>query len=118
MKPKKLIWISFPLILLAGAYFLGSQPETPRFDPKLPVVPSEPTALERYVSENESKHRLKPENEAQIVWADSTKRKTPYSVLYLHGFSASQMEGNPVHRDFAKEFDCNLYLARLSDHGV
>jgi pimeloyl-ACP methyl ester carboxylesterase len=38
--------------------------------------------------------------------------------VYLHGFSASQGEGDPVHRAFAKRFRCNLYLARLADHGI
>jgi pimeloyl-ACP methyl ester carboxylesterase len=84
----------------------------------LPSVPSEPSALEQYIAANEARHKLKPDNEARIVWNDSTKRKTPYSVVYLHGFSASQEEGDPVHVDFAKRFGCNLYLARLSDHGV
>jgi esterase/lipase len=28
------------------------------------------------------------------------------------------MEGDPVHRRFAKEFGCNLFLARLADHGI
>lgn len=28
------------------------------------------------------------------------------------------MEGDPVHRRFAKEFGANLYLARLADHGI
>lgn len=39
-------------------------------------------------------------------------------MVYLHGFSASQGEGDPVHKQFAKEFGCNLYLARMSDHGI
>ncbi|MCB0644885.1 MAG: alpha/beta hydrolase, partial [Phaeodactylibacter sp.] len=56
-------------------------------------------------------------NEARIIWADSI-RKTPYSVVYLHGFSASQMEGDPLHRDFAKRYGANLYLARLAEHGL
>jgi esterase/lipase len=38
--------------------------------------------------------------------------------VYLHGFSASQEEGNPVHRNIAKQFGCNMYLARLSEHGI
>ncbi|MEI9959446.1 MAG: alpha/beta hydrolase [Ferruginibacter sp.] len=33
-------------------------------------------------------------------------------------FSASQEEGNPVHRDIAKTFGCNLYLSRLAEHGI
>jgi pimeloyl-ACP methyl ester carboxylesterase len=36
----------------------------------------------------------------------------------LHGFSASQEEGNPVHRNVAKYFGCNLYLSRLAEHGI
>jgi esterase/lipase len=28
------------------------------------------------------------------------------------------MEGDPVHRNIAKKFHCNLYLARLAEHGL
>ena len=62
---------------------------------------------------------MKPDNEARILWInDSTKQKTEYAVVYLHGFSASQEEGDPVHTDFAKKFGCNLFLSRLEDHGI
>jgi esterase/lipase len=118
MRSRKLVWFTFPVILLIGIYYLGPQPEKPSFNTDPPVVPGEAALLESYVREQESQHKIKPQNEAQIVWADSTKSKTPFSVLYLHGFSASQIEGDPVHRNFAKDFGCNLYLARLSDHGV
>ncbi len=115
---RKLIFITFPIIVLVGIYFLGPEPARPKFDPAMPAVPQSPDELEKYVSHQESKHKLKPENEARIVWSDSTKKKTEYSVVYLHGFSASQEEGNPVHRDFARKFGCNLYLARMTDHGI
>jgi len=53
------------------------------------------------------------------VWADTaTKKKTEYVIVYLHGFSASQKEGDPVHRAIAKKFGCNLYLSRLAEHGI
>ena len=53
------------------------------------------------------------------MWAnDSVHTKTPYAIVYLHGFSASQEEGNPVHRNLAKQFGANLYLSRLSGHGI
>ncbi len=84
----------------------------------MPVVPSDPSGLEDYIKRKESQHNVKPQNESQIVWNDSSRDKTEYAVLYLHGFSASQMEGDPVHRQFAKDFGCNLFLARLSDHGI
>ena len=115
---KRFIFISFPILLLAGIYFLGPEPDKPVWDPTLPLVPQEPLELERYIAANENRHRVKPDNEARIVWSDSSKKKTPYSVIYLHGFSASQGEGNPVHVQFAREFGCNLFLARLADHGI
>jgi esterase/lipase len=115
---KRLIRISSLIFVLVALYFLGPSPDRPEWNPTMPTVLSEPSKLEAYIAFNESQHKLKPNNEAQIVWVDSTKQKTEYAVIYLHGFSASQMEGDPVHRRFAKEFGCNLFLARLADHGI
>jgi esterase/lipase len=112
------IKITFPILLLLGLYFLGPRPDSPEYNRDLPVVPDSADELERYVQTREAMHQLKPDNEARIVWYDSARRKTPYAVVYLHGFSASQKEGDPVHLRFAKEFGCNLFLSRLSDHGV
>jgi esterase/lipase len=38
--------------------------------------------------------------------------------MYVHGFSASPMEGDPLHREVAKKFGANLLLARVAGHGV
>ena len=118
MTRRKLIKITFPILLIVAIYFVGPQPEPPRYNPVLPEVPAAADDLEQFVAANEAQHKLKPDNEARIIWADSTKEKTEYAVVYLHGFSASQKEGDPVHLRFAKEFSCNLYLARLADHGI
>ncbi len=115
---RRLIFITFPIILLVGIYFMGPEPGQPVWNMDAVVVPQDPTNLEAYVKTQEAAHKLKPDNEARIVWADSSKRKTAYSVVYLHGFSASQEEGDPIHEGFAKAFGCNLYLARMSDHGI
>src|ERR1044071_4864032 len=115
---RKTVFITFPIIVLIAIYFLGPTPHKNKWSKELPAVPQQPAELENFIAANEAKHKLKPDNEARIVWNDSTKAKTPYSVVYLHGFSASQEEGNPVHRDFAKKFGCNLCLSRLADHGV
>lgn len=115
---RKLIILTFPIVLLFGIYFLGPEPNQPKFDTTMPPVPQQADELEKYVANQESKHKIKPDNEARIVWADSAKKKTEYAIVYLHGFSASQGEGDPVHRNFAKKFNCNLYLARMSDHGI
>ena len=115
---RKIVFITFPIVALVAVYFLGPTPDKPKWDKAAVTVPADPTALENYVAMQESKHTLKPDNEARLIWADSTKKKTKFSVVYLHGFSASQKEGDPIHLQFAKEFGCNLYLARLADHGV
>ncbi len=117
MKTRK--WLAGTLFFLAALYLVGPKPSTPVYDPTLPEIPSEALALEQYIRTQESKHVLKKDNEARIIWNnDSAKQMTEYAVVYLHGFSASQEEGDPVHVNFAKQFGCNLYLARLADHGV
>ena len=112
-------WFGIFILVLIIVYFLGPQPSLPKYNNELPAIPSEGLPLESYIATNEAAHKLKPDNEARIVWFnDSTKEKTEYAVVYLHGFNASQEEGDPVHREFAKKFGCNLYLARLAEHGV
>lgn len=121
MKPAKrlLKWILIILVLLIVLYALGPSPATPVYTTSLPVVPADASALETYIQQNEATHKVKPENEARIIWAnDSTKQKTEYAIVYLHGFSASQEEGDPVHTNIARKFGCNLYLARLAEHGI
>lgn len=115
---KRFLRTTFPIIVIIAIYFVGPDPARPKWEPDMPVVPAGAEALESYIRDKESRHKLKPDNEARIVWADSTKSKTEYALVYLHGFSASQGEGDPVHRRFAGEFGCNLFLARLADHGI
>lgn len=115
---RKTILYTFPVIVLIAVYFVGPTPHKNKWSKELPSVPQQPDDLERFVAANEAKHKVKPDNEARIIWFDSSRQKTPYSVVYLHGFSASQEEGDPVHIDFAKKFGCNLYLSRLADHGI
>jgi esterase/lipase len=116
---KFLKWLAFIVLILIIVYFFGPKPGSPKFTKDLITVPSEPVALEQYIHDHEALHKLKPFNEARVVWFnDSAKEKTEHAIVYLHGFSASQEEGNPVHIDFAKKFGCNLYLSRLEDHGV
>ena len=112
-------WLGILIALLIIVYFLGPQPSTPKYNNQLPAIPAAPAQLEKYIADHETKHKIKPDNEARILWFnDSTKEKTEYAVVYLHGFSASQEEGDPVHYEFAQKFGCNLYLSRLEDHGV
>lgn len=86
---------------------------------KLPELPDDLDELDRSIKDHESAiGNIKPDNEARIVWNDGKKKKTRYAIVYLHGFTASQGEGYPVHRDIAKRYGCNLYLSRLYGHGI
>lgn len=109
--------IAFGIILLIIAtYFLGPVMPGPDLNTTLPVI-SEP--ISEFVTHLESVEKVRPGNEAKIIWAnDSVKDKTEYVLLYLHGFSASRQEGFPVNEDFPKRYKCNAYLARLASHGL
>ena len=115
-------WMKIVFSILATitiAYLFGPHPSTPVYSAAMPAVPATAASLENYIAQNEAQHKLKPNNEARIVWYnDSLKNKTDYSIVYLHGFSASQEEGRPTHINIAKEFGCNLYLSRLAEHGI
>ncbi len=118
---KTMRWLRILLYIvgvLIIVYLFGPRPETAQYKTDMPLIPSA-AELEKFIAAGEAAHKLKPNNEARIVWAnDSSKQKTDYAIVYLHGFSASQEEGNPVHRNIARKFGCNLYLARLAEHGV
>ncbi len=118
---KKGLIITVSLILLIGiAYLAGPRVEKVMLDPTLPVVTQNLAELESEIINSEKAIKnLKPDNEARIVWADDSKKeKTPYSIVYIHGFGASWAEGDPVHRNLAGRFGANLYLARLYDAGT
>jgi esterase/lipase len=116
---KRIKYVSFLVVGLITIYILGPAPSSPFYTSSLFDVPSLPIDLEKYIETNEKKHApIKPGNEAKIIWHnDSLKNKTAYSLVYLHGFSASHEEGNPIHLQIAKEYGMNLFLTRLADHG-
>jgi len=110
-------YTAITLFILATIYFLGPHPKEAIFENTLPNIPAL-VNLDSFVNAGEKLHKLKANNEAKIIWADSSHQPTEYAIVYLHGFSASQMEGAPVHENIAKAFHCNLYLARQAEHGI
>src|ERR1700730_16216816 len=114
---KKKWWLLIPLLLIL-IYFLGPRPKDPVYSIVMPAVPAGTTGLVNFIRDKEATHHLKPDNEARIVWADSARKKTAYAIVYLHGFSASQGEGDPTDLYIAKKYGCNLFLSRLAEHGV
>jgi alpha-beta hydrolase superfamily lysophospholipase len=61
---------------------------------------------------------VKPGLEKGITWRDPViKRRTPLSVVYLHGFSASRKELSPVAEQIADSLGANSFFTRLRAHG-
>ena len=53
----------------------------------------------------------------EIVWASSSKSRTPLSLVYVHGFSASRGEAAPLTELVASDLGANVFYTRLAGHG-
>jgi len=106
--------------LLFAIYQLGPRPAVPVFAKVTYPPAASLTELEASIRSSEAAEPgIKPDCDAKIVWADTAnKAKTRIALLYLHGFGASHEEGAPLPEDLARRFGCNLYLARMDEHGV
>jgi esterase/lipase len=113
-------WLIGIIVVILIGFLAGPKPPKPVLNPSVKEIPSSLIDMEKQININEKAViGLKPDNEARIVWADSTKKeKTRIALCYLHGFTGSQAEGSPVHTDIAKKYNANLYLARLPEHGI
>lgn len=120
---KKILWSFLAIIgLFAIVYILGPKPGKLELLPDTGAV-MDPTGFNpNYVSEAVAraadKLNIRKGNESQLYWADSAGKKTKYVLLYLHGFSASPEEGQPVCGSFAKRYGMNMYAPLLADHGL
>ncbi len=52
-----------------------------------------------------------------IRWAGTPRERTPMCLLYLHGFSASRQETQPLSSRLSGMLGANAYYPRLSGHG-
>ena len=117
--PSPLKWIALVLIAIGLFWQLGPKNE---FGPDIPnvhsAVPSEIDALEPWLTKQESLvDHLRPGVEKEIVWHTSGHEKTPWSVVYIHGFSASKLETAPLSTELSKALKANAFLTRLTGHG-
>lgn len=117
---KIIAWLIAVLAVLAVVYFAGPKVTATAPDATLPTVTQNLPDLEKEINSSEAAVKdLKRDNQARIIWADTSKKeKTPYSIVYIHGFGASWAEGDPIHKDLAKRYGANLYLSRMHDAGI
>jgi esterase/lipase len=121
MKVIKFLLKAIVFLIIAGfvIFKFGPTPPKPTFAQYVGKPANSLLDLEAEIANTEkAEHGIKPACEARIVWSDSLKKKTPIAFLYLHGFGASEHEGAPLPENLAKQFKCNLFLARMDEHGV
>lgn len=117
MEVGKTMWIIIFIILACVIFYLIG----PRINVDTDLTPVDlPHDLEAYLQASEAQFPdIQPGTEKIIFWADpATKQKTPVSLVYLHGFSASRQETVPVTDRVADELGANLFYTRLTGHGL
>jgi alpha-beta hydrolase superfamily lysophospholipase len=101
-------------------WFLGPRYDAGRDEPAArPAPPAELAALDAWLRQQEAAiPQLRPQAAKGIVWHQGQRRRTPWAVVYLHGFTASRLETEPLAEWVAQELGANLFYTRLSGHGV
>ena len=92
----------------------------PRVNLQYTLKPVEiPLQIDQHLSISEKIFSdIRAGTEKEIIWADSSSpATTPYSIVYLHGFSASRQEIAPLSDMLAEQLSANLYYTRLTGHG-
>lgn len=118
MKKRYLIPLSL-VGILALTFAVGPKPDYPDFTGKVEALDLPFAEVEKYVAEQyQNIPNLKPDNAGYLLWADSIPARTEYSVVYLHGFSASPKEGDPIHEEFARRYGLNFYAPLIAGHGI
>lgn len=116
---KVLKGIAVFFLALGALYLVGPRVETPVFSDAIPYVPASLDSLPSWINQKEQAlGNVRWDNESKIFFYDSIPQKTAYSVVYLHGFTASGKEGDPVHQMIAHALGANLYVPRLYAHGL
>jgi len=103
------------VIIVTILFFTG-----PRLDTHFEFRPVHiPEDVQQYIETAENKFSdIRHGTAKQVIWANpESKKPTPYSIVYLHGFSASRQEIAPVCEQLAIEFSANLFYTRLTGHG-
>ena len=105
--------IAVAIYMMGPRNHMGPSLPTPR-----PLPPEKISQLDDWIRSSEAAYAdIRPGNSKGIVWNSSAKKKTPWSVVYIHGFSASRLESAPLSDTVAKILGANAFHTRLTGHG-
>jgi esterase/lipase len=115
---RRIFYLVALLVIFAGGVFLMG----PRTEVSTRIhfeAASIGEDIEAYLGEQEARFTdIRDGLQKQIVWAyPQSRAKTPLSIVYIHGFSASLGEVRPLTDIVAERLGANLYYARLAGHG-
>ncbi len=121
--------VAVGLFVLGTIYFSGPRPsvdwtEASTYPATIHIVasalPDSIAALPAWFATQERAAGVTdPDVAKRVVFADSMRpAKTPWSVVYLHGFSATRQETSPLSEEVARALGANLYETRLRGHGL
>jgi esterase/lipase len=108
------------LLVMGVAILIAIAPAKLVNQEKMPELQGDLSAwLSARESEVNQNKPIIPETEKRILWFDNQRNtKTPWSIVYLHGFSATRQEIAPVGEIISNELGANLFETRLTGHGL
>ena len=118
MLKKTLKYLGVFLILLLVIYAIGPKAKQPNLTTKISKNTNSLLEIDDTFLQENKNPNIREGNHSRLIWADSIPKKTKYSVVYLHGFSASPAETEVIYTNFAKRYGVNLYAPRLFKHGL
>jgi alpha-beta hydrolase superfamily lysophospholipase len=95
----------------AGAAILATTPPQLKYDPQAIADPDLASLL------LETRDDLIPGTEKSLTWF-ADEQATEWSVVALHGFSASRQETAPLAENVANSLGANLFETRFAAHGL
>ena len=119
MLRKLLIWLTASLVLAAAWLFAIAPPALQN----KAAAPSVSAPLDEWLraSENpvDQARGIISGTQKHIRWHNGhANQKTDWSLVYVHGFSASRQELAPVPQRIAEGLSANLFETRLTGHGL
>jgi pimeloyl-ACP methyl ester carboxylesterase len=114
MKKKIALLFGMVSVVLVILFLAGP---TAKIDAQLKPL-TLPKDLDQYLKQTEARFSdIVPGAEKKIIWATARKTRTPLSIVYLHGYSATRQETAPLSDQIAARLGANLIYTRLTGHG-
>lgn len=104
-------------LLALGGWWTRPPALIPEFSDNVDPGEDPDAYLARAEANAASRYGIVAGTEKRIIWRDGVHTRTPFAVVYLHGFSATRQEIHPVPLRVARALGANLFETRLTGHG-